>query len=323
MNLIDRVRIFLLFKNFACRLKLPLAVFLFLGSFTLLMMCTSPKKSVKPSATFSVNKEERGWLQEFFHDLLFESPGAYVLYGTKPMSLSCIKKAYTEEEQAQMKVMYDALSEQEKTKYIVREDDEYDFYANFHKWEQIKQRFSITQYLFGTFPARFNPDGSDLLFFVNIEMAIRTLLKYYEDFRRILGFDFDPLQVVFEIENRESKFWNRVIHDDVLLGILLGFGRDNAWFFKWRMELKEEPNKVGDFLKTLPVHSSNTHRVLYPNPEEFMLPIFMTYGLHPTDQQLIEQYKKEREQIKVLYKGRDEVDLALEWLTRCAPQAHE
>jgi hypothetical protein len=228
------------------------------------MMCTSPEKSAKLSEVFSITDEERGWLREFFHDLLFEEMGAYVLYGTKPMAWSSIEKAYTEEEQAQIKAWYDALSDQEKTKYIVREDDRYDFYTNFHKWERIKHRFSIKQYLFGTFPARFDSDGPDSLFFVNIEMALRTLLEYYEDFRRILGFDFDPLQAVFEIENRESKFWNVVIHNDVLLGILLGFGRDNSWFFEWRTQLKEEANKVGDFLKSLPVHSSNTQRILYP-----------------------------------------------------------
>ena len=316
VNLIVFVKTLLWIKKFVERLQLSLTIFLFLGSSALMVMCTSPEKSAKPSEVFSITEEERGWLREFFHDLLFEEIGAYVLYGTKPMTWFSIEKAYTEEEQARIKAWYNALSDQEKAKYTVREDDRYDFYTNFHKWEQIKQRFPIKQYLFGTFPNRFKIDESDSLFFVNIEMAIRTLLEYYEDFRRILGFDFDPLQVVFEIENRESKFWNGVIHDDVLLGILLGFGGDNAWFFNWGMRREEEPNKVGDFLKSLPIHCSNTRRVLYPNTQEFVLPIFVTYGLHPTDQQLIEQYKKEREQIKALYKGRDEVDLALEWLTR-------
>ena len=316
VNLMVFVKTLVWIKKFVGRLQLPLTIFLFLGSSALMMMCTSPEKSAKPSQAFSITEEERSWLREFFHDLLFEQPGVYVLYGTKPMSWSSIEKAPTDEEKAQMKAWYYALSDQEKTKYIMREGDGYDFYTNFHKWEQIKHRFSIKQYLFGTFPARFDPDGPDSLFFVNIEMAIRTFLEYYEDFRRILEFDFDPLQVVFEIENRESKFWNMVIHNDVLLGILLGFGRDNAWFFEWGMRREQEPNKVGDFLKSLPVHCSNTQRILYPNSQEFMLPTFMTYGLHPTDQQLIEQYKKEREQIKALYKGRDEVDLALEWITR-------
>jgi hypothetical protein len=47
-----------------------------------------------------------------------------------------------------------------------------------------------------------------------------------------------------------------------------------------------------------------------------MLPIFRRYGFHLTDQALIEKYQNEHSRIKALYKGKDEVDLALSWLTR-------
>lgn len=280
-------------------------------------MCTSSIKSAVPSNTFSISEEERIWLREFFHDLLFEDPGAYVLYGSKPMSWSCIQKALTDEEKIQMEMWYSSLINEEKAKYRVRKRDRYDFHANFQKWQKIKDRFPIKQYLFGIFPPRFGPDGPESLLFINVEMTLKTLLKYYEDFRRVLGFDFDPIQAVFDIENKESKFWNGVMQNDALIGILLGFGRDNAWFFEWQMQHEKEHNKIGSFVKSLPLISSEDEKneIFCPNSQHFMLPIFNIYGLH-SNTKLIEQYKKEREWIKSLYRGRDQVDVTLEWLVR-------
>ena len=102
---------------------------------------------------------------------------------------------------------------------------------------------------------------------------------------------------------------------DVLLGILLGFGRDNAWFFKWYWR-EGEQNRIGSFLRSLSRDCYKNQHVLDPNPQNFMLPVFVSFGLYPDDRPLIERYRKEREQIKALYRGRDEVDVALDWLTR-------
>lgn len=257
---------------------------------------------------------------EFFRDLLFDDMGAYVLYGTKPMSMSCLEEPPSEEEKSKWKAYYASLSEEEKANLSVRAK-RYDFGANYQRWQGIKQRFPIRQYLFGSFRL---DEKTELILFVNIEMTIRILLKYYEDFRRVFGSDFDPLQVVFEVENTDSVFWNKVAtQGHALLGILLGYGRDNAWFFEWNMQYRETPSQIGDFVKSFFSRFYEDRDILYPDPQHFMLPIFRSYGLYPNDQQLFEQYKKEQKQIKALYKGRDEVDVALEWLTRRAPQAHK
>lgn len=72
---------------------------------------------------------------------------------------------------------------------------------------------------------------------------------------------------------------------------------------------------MGDFLTSLPVKFVENWDIKDYNPQNFLLPIFINYGLYP-DIQLIEGYKREGEQIKSLYKGRAEMDVALEWLTR-------
>ncbi len=228
------------------------------------------------------------------------------MYGTKPVSLSIFckyKDVLTEEEKEQ--VLKDHPNARQKR---------YDYEANYDKWLQIKDRFQIKQYLFGAFPGSFGKDEFDVIVFVNIEMALRTLLNYYEHFHRVLG-DFDPFQVVFEVENRGSMFWNAILKNHALIGILLGFGADNSQFFDWNMKYIDEQNKMGDFVRSLPSCFNTDEDIENYGPNNFELPVFKVFGLYP-DTGIVQTYKKEREQIKQLYKGRNEVDVALEWLTR-------
>ena len=295
--------------------SLSLASFLILiFSLFCITQCSSQSTPKTSSLAFSITKEEKAALQEFFRDLLFENMGAYVLYGTKPISLACLEQPLSEEEKAQWDEYYNSLSEEERSNYTLR-TKKYDFFSNYQKWEEIKHRLPIKQYLFGKFKSRFS-DKTEIIIFANIEMTLRILLEFYDDFKRVLGAEFDPFQAVFELDNNSSKFWNCVMDNHALLGILLGYGRDNAWFFEWESKYGKNDDQVGNFIKSLPSTVYEQRDIRYPTPENFMLPIFGSYGLHPNDKLLFEQYKEEQQQIKKLYKGRDEVDIALEWLIR-------
>ena len=202
----------ILVKKLARKRRLPLVFFLLLTFSLFLTQCFSPKK-LTPSPKYEITKEERVWLQEFFRDLLFKHPGAYTLFGTKPISDSCIYHL-TEEDRKEMEEYYKTLSGEERAQMKKKR---YDYDSNYAQWQEIKKRFHIRQYLFGAFSCS-SDEKVEILLFVNIEETLRTLLRYYEDFRRILGFEFDPFLVVFEVENRDSKFWNGVMHSHDLQG---------------------------------------------------------------------------------------------------------
>ncbi len=263
------------------KLKLYLAALLFCFFFT---PCNADTRTFQKPC-FPVTQDERIWLQEFFRDLLFNNPGAYTLYGSKPISIAF---------------------------YYHNSADR--FKVNYEKWKAIKDRFSIRQYLFGEFPSKF-VEGVDIVFFVNVESTLRMLLNNYADFRRVLGRDFDPFEAVFEVENPDSSFWRSVMQSHALLGILLGFGQDNAWFFEWKGEHGNEQSLLGRFVRSLPWGTSERDDEEEHDPQHFLLPVYTIYGQFPNDE-LLEQSKLEQEAIIALYKGRDEVDLALKWLTR-------
>lgn len=290
--------------------RLALLLILSIALLSSLTFCTSSKKATDNA--YKLTPKEKKALKEFFRDLLFDHSGAFVLYGTKPLSLSLIEESSTDEEKARLKEYYESLSEEEKNSLSFR-TKRYDFASNYQEWKKIRERFLIRQYLFGEFHL---DSRTKLLLFVNIEMALRTLLKYYENFRRVLGSDFNPFEAVFEIENEDSKFWNTVLREHSLLGTLLGYGEDNAWFFEWKMKYGEIEGPIGNFIRSLPSRFDEDRDIKYPNPQNFPLPIYRSFGLHPNDKRLFEQYKKEQRQIKALYDGHDEVDVAIEWLTR-------
>jgi len=250
-------------------------------------------------------------MKEFFSDLLFENQGAYTLYGTKPVSLSLLSPPLTVKEIEQFQAYYDSLPEEKKPRMKKKP---YDYLSNYQKWQTIKHRFTIYQYLFGSFPSPFDPTV-EIVFFVNIEESLRVLLRNYEHFHRVLGYDFDPFTVTFEVEDRTSQFWRDVLHSHALLGILLGFDSADAWFFEWDRKFEESQGKKGDFIRTLPSTFYDEPDVDCPDPQNFMLPPFRIYGLHP-DTALNVKYELERKFIKKLYQTGDEVDVALEWLTR-------
>jgi|JI10StandDraft_1071094.scaffolds.fasta_scaffold19762_4 hypothetical protein len=259
---------------------------------------------------YEVTQEEKLWLQEFFRDLLFNSPGAYTLCGTKPVSITNLVHL-TEQDKQRLSEEYQLLPEKEKAKLIFKR---YDFNSNYEKWEKIKTRFPITQYLFGIFPSPYEKNA-ELILFVNIEMTVRVLIDQYEDFRHFLGSDFDPIKVVFEVENKQSFFWNAILKNHVLLGILLGYDKSNSWFFEWNMKYENENNKKGAFIQSLPKKITEEKYMSNYDPQHFTLPTFIHFGLY-TDEKVKKKYEKQRKKIKALYKGRDEVDLTLEWLTR-------
>lgn len=284
-------------------------ILFFSTSFFLFSSCSYVDKPQSTMEKYHLTQEEYTFLKEFFQDLLFEEVGAYTLYGTKPMTDVCLCR-FTQEEKQEIYEQYLLLSDEEKTEFVF---PKYDSPASYKKWKEIKERFPITRYLTGDFPSPY--DGTvDIFLFVNIELTIKTLLDHYEEFHRLLGFHFDPLAVVFEIENRNSKFWNAVLKQNVLVGILLGFGRYNAWCFMWDYVYEDTQNRVTSFLKSFSVKATGESYINNLGLEHLSLPIFMDYSSDNDD--LLKKYEKERSKIKDLYKGRDQVGLALEWLTR-------
>jgi hypothetical protein len=279
--------------------------FFFLAIVFLFHACASPYKQ---TSQFEVTAEEKQWMGKFFHDLLFGEGVAFTLWGTKPIT-EIVLYHYTDEE---MTAMLRETSKEERENCYV--NDNYDLPDNWEKWEKVQSRFPIKKYLI--FRSRFNEDGKiSFVYFVDILKTATLIQSNYELFRRAVEFDFHPFEVVLDMQNRESPFWQKVRsskESPLLWGLLFGYGKMNSLAYYWKYF--DCPHSCEDRLKSFPSQFSN------PSPrgqvrlseKNFLIPAFISFS---EDDEVIRRYQGERERIKNAYKGDDRLQFVLNQLT--------
>ena len=281
-------------------------LFIFVTTILLLQSCSSSKE--KPlSKSIQISSEERVWLTKFFKDLLFEEEAAFTLFGDKPMVVSLLYY-YTEEE---FRTFYEALPEAAKKKTQMTH---YDYAENWSKWEKIKDRFPIYNYLFCKRP--FSEDKKIYYgFFVNIVETALAIQENYEDFRRVVGYDFHPFNEVFTIKDENSIFWKAVLKNHALQGILFGFGKKNSYLFQWMVD-KDDQDVNKEWIQNYLLAQISDQSPQYGTAsiDNFSLPIFRYYASEENNS-LLTKYHQQRKRIKLFYKKEDFLDATLSKLT--------
>lgn len=235
---------------------------LFPAFFTMILIfvaCGRPDKGTpyKPVA------EERTWMEKFFNDVMLDAGAIYTLWGSKPLTTIAINY-YSDEE---VEEYYQQMSDEEKKNAVISEV-EYDLPNNWEKWEKVRSKFPLTHYLFYKQEDQEDPKFADI-YFVNIANTVQLLQKHYSLFSEATGGDFDPEQVVIEMES-PSVFWERVKNNSVLLGLLFGFGYENASSFH---------DKYGEAKQSCSEScSSDTPTYGEVSIEKFSLPIFASFA---------------------------------------------
>ena len=244
----------------------------------------------------------------FFQHLLLECGGAYTLFGDKPITIEDM--FYYDDED--LKTLDKLLQEE------LKRNPDYQYYSverTFEEdWKIVKDYILSPQtsnFIAVEFPNAEEPKFS-LFVLVNIEKTALTLQKYYSEFFRELQMDFDPLQIVFEIKNPSSSFWQGVWKNPFLLGLLLGYGYENARLCSWVISHDKSSNSsLQSFTKFLRkkqyASDINDPLIKYPvklDGKPFRLPIFACHD-EALSKVLIKKYKKQRTKIINLYKNQD------------------
>lgn len=265
------------FLHFGLRIKLHqfLLIFFFLSIFT----CSCNRR-------FSFSPDEREKVTGFFEELLLEHGGAYTLFGTKPITMESLLDLSNEN----LQKIRDFLEHHPEIETF---EIERKFEEGWNIWKRNKQppQFILKE---------INLNGNQMLVFMNEEKVIETLLKYYEDFREILGKDFNAEQEVTAFRNRNTLFWQSILLNHKAKGILFGYGYANSSLFGQECT-DVDPSENND--PRLKAECTLNHK-------PFRLPIFAKFD-EKESHQLIEKYKKERENIKILYQGRDFLTVTL------------
>lgn len=329
--------------------KAAIVIYILMLFLMLFNACSSPYPD--QSQKFELTVEEHLWLEKFFRYFMLYETTIYTLAGSKPLTRMILCYKDTPEEQLREKnreeylyfllnrsnekdmTFYEKLSPIEKEEKALLIDDK-DFIYNieelWEKWEKIQHRFSLKKRFLLLKKERpketpSEPDRYYDVLFVDVLKTALVIQENYELFRKAVGYDFDPLEVVFELENKSSSFWDRLEGKEgwryaTLWGILFGFGRENAFAYTWKGRNIKEPHRTEQeklWAASLPSWSSCRNRPSRADEgaftlSNFTIPVFKSFI---ENDPVIAKYEAERETIRQLYKGKDFVTYTLELLT--------
>lgn len=278
----------------------------FLFAILILSSCSNHEEKLSPQ--IEIAKEDRAWLEKFFHDFFLDGPNIYTLFGSKPMSGISLFTGSKKEWFENYSKLWKDLPEQTQKKNLAKLEqhvDKYDLPTNWEKWEQWRKKKPKGRFLFAK-----KSTECDQLFTIdilNVQEAAWSIQKHYHTFKAELGKDFDPLEAVLEFEDPNSTFWESVYSSHLLRGILHGFGERNAYFFDLQMKLNEEDSKE------IPIFTSNgiSRDRAGGSLKKIPLPMFRSYSPDKQEDPIYLRYKDEREKIQKELKGKNLVDAIL------------
>jgi hypothetical protein len=295
-------------------------LFILLGLASLLLIYQTDRDHSRhvSRALSKIPKEDKETLEAFFFELYF-SGGAYVLFGNKPMSI-CLFTELNYSGKTPLKNIIE-LSTCLHLQNIKAN-------RGWKVWKKYEYLFPSSQF------AIIENKGPDYITIAIVNK--RNFLKIVEDnmdiFREFLGIDITS-KVLLRRCLASSDLIREVFQGhDVLLGIVLGYGRHNARLFSRKTKIEEERGS--------PVVSSLNTQMVPANgflslEEEYQyindllsffeerdlwecscpilpLPGFVADPTHPETQQLKKQYREERKKIIEKYKKGDFLEITLE-----------
>ncbi len=246
-----------------------------------------------------VKKEDQIWMENFLQDFFLEGSTLYTLFGTKPISGKII--SYGTEEDCKKSVFLYLEREgitgdqREQTLKEALESFQKDPSAkNWDKWTSFMKQFPNSPFLFAKHPTRSKKLWSAHI--VNIQETIWTLQKYYDIFKKEVGFDFDPALIIKEFSNLDSPFWKKVFSSSLLSGLVYGYGYKNSYIFGLYIvssEKEQRENPLFYSLKRFPSPKKSSHSI-----KGLPLPKFRSFTTPFNEDPILEKYKLERKKIQ-------------------------
>lgn len=237
-------------------------------------------------------------MEKFCTDFFLNSSMLYTLFGDKPMSGTTIAIP-SEDWVAQSEWRLEGIPKRKREKAQKAMFDyckTYDLHINWKKWQEWRTNKPSLRFLFRVTETK-DPDLLNVDM-INVKQVIFMMKKHYGIFKEELGEDFDPIALALEFEDPSSSGWATIFKSHYLMGILYGFGEENAYFFSREREAENNASI------SLPLsHILSAPRFPYQRPSTTSpyppLPRFRSY----TRSQVIEdpvlvKYTKSRRRIQ-------------------------
>lgn len=277
---------------------------LLLGS-ALISILRSTPRSVQVLSQMSL--EDRHYLAVFLSGILFSDDCSYLLFGSKPIAVAECEK----------------FTSFHFSRYWMCEMD-FKAAKGFEVFKKYQHLFSSDNII-----VRLDEDeeGCSVLM-INKKNLLKTLKEHIHDFKLVLGPQV-TIESLFAQITRKDHLADVVNHHEALFGILLGYGRNNAWLFHEKGALLHRlnsfipPQKRDNSLEKMYAEtvakttffSEDAHEYKYilKSPR---LPLlhFVADPSSAETKMIKEQYSKERENMRKLFARQGFVEATLQLL---------
>lgn len=259
---------------------------------------------------------DRERLEYFFRESIGWDALGYVLFGNKPMSLGGYDQKIDP---------FESLS----SFYYFISPRRIQFKNGFDTWKKYEKLFPISRFM-----VLYEEAPSNVTFmFINKQNFIQAVERHAESFRRILNREVTGEELLKQGTYKPLLTEVLANHDE-LIGILLGFGQENAHLYHLRSQLISEREK-NDFCKRfhfgypwekedeefekkfesigwISAYITGAH---LKNLDLITLPGFCAISDHPETLQLKQHYIETKEKIIDYYKDKDFLEATLLMLT--------
>lgn len=264
----------------------------------------------------TLSKEERVALEDFFRVLIIEDQFSYALFGDKPMSFGVVSKLPTLPRKSSIYNIYGIFSALNPHELRMKK--------GYGVWQKYKNQFCSENYLIKECKDDdFRCDT--FIIIINKKCFLKKVQEHLDDFKRLLGPGITPQHLLNACGTRQNVFDGVLRNHDVLLGILLGYGRNNAWLFHRREEIKKLIWQRTERSKDLEEELEHIQQsiegfagcdVLDCNPLFLNIPGFCADPNDPETKLLKKKYTRQYKEIVQRYKKGDFLQITLEQLLK-------
>ena len=212
-------------------------IMLFLLSITLVSFtCVNKIKNNFHYSDIStqVLNEKKIYLEKLFWELFSENEFAYTLYGDKPVSFAFLGPTEN--------ITYVELKPYCESLIL---NPSLSLFFAMQEWINLNLPIDSNKYIFLVNDKSFSKNITILL--INKEAFRITLHRNMDIFHQIFGYDLTIDSLLKKIENEDCSFYDAIHRNECLLGILLGYGRENAINFNKRTLVCSNGNEMPIF----------------------------------------------------------------------------
>lgn len=286
------------------RISVAASLILFAAFATLAWWKFQSKKNLKHENAIrekiaQIPSEDRKNITRFLTFVVFQSSFGYVLFGDKPMAF----EEFIETDDIPREYFRSYTDVQQGLKYYV-------WQRGIKAWEKYQHLFPSNHFRLIVKKAQ-KPGDTTTVILIRKSAFESTVLKYRQDFETTLRQKVSPEGLLADFYNR--GFGEALDHHPALLGILLGYGRNNAWhYFNWIESKRQRPSK-SERNNFVPLPFSKA-----PHPHLELSILLPGFGCDPNSEEtkeLRQKYGAQRHRIYEAYQGNDFLEVTLKKLT--------